>query len=232
MQMQSAPSGGMLALNRGRLHEFYAASTGDAAANIGLATMLAWRMGGAAPILWLRIGRRSRASPYAPGLAGLGLDPARLILVEAGDVSGLLRAAGDAARCAGLGVLLIEAWGRLPELDLTVSRRLLLAAEHSQVTVLLARLESSPAPSAADTRWRIAAAASGEDMVAEAPGAPAFLVELLRRRGGPAGSRWRLEWNREQANFRETALSGALVPFPAGGEAGAQAGSPVLRTAA
>jgi len=214
----SAPSDGVLALNPGRLHEFYAAGTGDGAATLGLAALLAWRMAGDAPILWLRAGRRSRAVPYAPGLAALGLDPARLILVESGDVSGLLRAAGDAARCAGLGVLLIEARGKLPEFDLTVSRRLLLAIEHSRVTILLARMEAPPVPSAAETRWEVAAISS-TPIETDAPGPPAFALRLLRHRGGPAGKELRVEWNRDQRCFRETALPGAILPFPAGGPA-------------
>lgn len=203
---------------RGRLHEFYAATDEDDAANLGLAALRAMQIAADAPILWIRVARRQgKASPYAPGLVDLGVDPGRLILVEANDVFALLRTAGDAARCPGLGALLVETQGRLPELDLTASRRLLLAAERSRVTVLLARHDASPVPSAAETRWRVAAAPSSRLGVAMAPGPPAFIVELLRRRGGPAGSRWCLEWNREQASFRETALSGAMVSSVAGG---------------
>jgi protein ImuA len=106
------------------------------------------------------------------------------VLVETKDLSALLRAAGDSARCAGLGALIVEAKGKAADLDLTVSRRLSLAAERSGVTVLLVRNEAVPTPSAAATRWRVAAAPSkspGEG----APGQPAFIIELLRRRGGP-----------------------------------------------
>ena len=43
------------------------------------------------------------------------------------------------------------------------------------------------APSAAETRWSVSAAASRE-REANAPGAPAFDLELLRWRAGPAGA--------------------------------------------
>jgi protein ImuA len=83
------------------------------------------------------------------------------------------------------------------------------------VTILIVRAGAAPIPSAAETRWEVAAAPS-PPIEAEAPGPPAFAVRLLRRRGGPAGMEYSLEWNRDQACFRETALSGALVSLPAG----------------
>src|SRR5204862_316546 len=69
----------------------------------------------------------------------------------------------------------------------------------------LARGRVSPAPSFA--------------LAADAPGPPAFDLELLRRRAGPAGRRWRVEWNRERRAFQPLvgqALSGAVLPLAAG----------------
>ena len=74
------------------------------------------------------------------------------------DAKALLEGAADAARCPGLGALIVECWGKCPALDLTASRRLALAAEQSGVTLLLLRLEAEPVPSAADTRWAVSAA--------------------------------------------------------------------------
>ena len=71
-----------------------------------------------------------------------------LVLGLAPDAKALLRGAADAARCAGLGALVVECWGKCPELDLTASRRLALAAEQSGVTLLMLRLEAEPSPSA------------------------------------------------------------------------------------
>lgn len=221
-QHLSVLPGGSLNLARANLHEFYAVAGQNEAAGLGLAALLAAQFAGNAPVLWLRLSaRREQGSIlYGPGLAALGMDPGRLILVETIDSSALLRAAGDAARCGGLGTLLIQAKGKWPAFDLTASRRLLLAAERSGVTVLLVRSEATPMPSAAATRWHVTAApsrpAEAED---EAPGQPAFIVELLRRRGGPAGSRWRLEWKREHSKFESRALPGAMVSLPACGEA-------------
>ena len=214
----------------GRVHEFYAAAD-DGPSAAGFAAMLALRtVGRRTPIFWLRTDEAERHGGriYGPGLAELGGDPDSLVLGQAPDVKALLRVAADAARCPGLGALIVEAHGKCPALDLTASRRLALAAEQSGVTLLMLRLAAEPVPSAADTRWAVRAAPS-QALEANAPGAPAFDIELLRRRSGPAGMRWRLEWNRDRLIFTDPALPGAMVPLPSRRPAAAQ---PDLRLSA
>jgi protein ImuA len=208
-----ATLGGGLA--RGRLHEFFAAETDDAASTVGFAAMLALRARSEeAPILWLKGDKAEQRGGrlYAPGFVELGGEADSLILAIAPHPKALLHAAADASRSAGLGALVVECWGKCPELDLTVSRRLALATEQSGVTLLMLRLEAEPVPSAADTRWAVSAVPS-KALEANAPGAPMFEIELLRRRAGPAGMRWQLEWNRDRLSFREPALPGAMVPI-------------------
>lgn len=213
-------------LARGRMHELYAADADDGPSAAGFAAMLALRtVGRRAPLFWLRTDEAERRGGmiHAPGLIELGGDPDSLVLGQAPDSRALLRVAADAARCPGLGTLIVEAHGNCPALDLTASRRLALAVEQSGVTLLMLRLEAEPVPSAADTRWAVNAASS-QALEANAPGAPTFEIELLRRRSGPAGMRWRLEWNRDRLEFSEPALSGAMVPLPARRPAAANAG--------
>lgn len=202
-------------LGRGRVHELFAAEADDAATATGFAAMLALRAAEGGPILWLKSDEAERRGGglHAPGLAELGGDPDLLVLGFAPDAKALLKGAADAARCAGLGALVIECWGKCTCLDLTASRRLSLAAEQSGVTLLMLRLEAEPVPSAADTRWAVRAAPS-HGLEANAPGLPMFEIQLLRRRAGPSGMRWHLEWDRDQLAFREPALSGAVVPLP------------------
>jgi protein ImuA len=146
----------------------------------------------------------------------LGIDPARLVLVDAASEADLLRAGLDIARCRGVAALVLESAGRLAPYDLTASRRLALAAERTGGRAILLRAGAEPRPSAAQTRWSLAAAPS-EPWEAGAPGWPALDVELLRWRGGPAGRRWRLHWDGDHARFREAhseaPLSGAVVPL-------------------
>ncbi len=206
-----AALGGGLAV--GRVHEMFADPL-DAASAAAFAALLALRGGGTAPLLWLRTADAGRQGGhlYAPGIAELGGDPDRLLLVETGDTRALLAAANDALRCPGSTAVVVESRGRLPALDLTAGRRLALGARDAGTVLLLLRLGAEPVPSVAETRWRIAAAPSRE-LEANAPGAPAFDLELLRWRAGPAGARWRLEWNRDDQAFRDAALSGAVLPL-------------------
>jgi len=211
--LDEALGGGLM---RGRVHELFAATGDDAASATGFTAMLALRaVGRRAPIFWLRTDEAERLGGrlHGPGLVEMGGDPDSLVLGIAPDAKALLRGAADAARCSGLSALIVECRGKCPALDLTASRRLALAAEQSGVTLFLLRLEAEPVPSAADTRWAISTAPS-QALEANAPGAPTFEIELLRRRDGPSGMRWQLEWNRDRLIFREPALPGAVVPLP------------------
>ena len=194
-------------LARGRLHEIFAAETADASSAAGFAAMLALRARkpGSA-IMWLRTEGAERRSGrfYAPGFADLGVDPNDLIIGVVKDDVALLRSATDALRSAGLGAVVIECWSSPRALDLTASRRMALAVEKSGVTALLLRAEAVPAPSAAETRWSVRSAAS-LSLEANAPGHATLEIELLRRRAGPAGMRWRVEWDRDEHVFREPA---------------------------
>ncbi len=225
-------------LPAGQLHEIHAEEAADEAAAIGFAVATALAAE-ALPLLWIRT--RGTGRPLAGGLAEIGLPPDALLLVLAADSDALLRAAADAARCRGLGTVLIETRGRMPGLDLTATRRLVLAAEQARTTVLSVRLAAEPVPSAAATRWSVAAAGS-TPLPANAPGRPAFLIECLRRRGGPAGARRLLEWNRDTRCFvppdaspatgaetRAPPLSGAGLPLAADRAAAQRPAAPVRR---
>lgn len=189
-------------LARGRLHELFADEE-DASSGAGMAALLSLRAGEGRPFLWLRTEAMQRRAGqiHASGMAQLGIDPNTMLMVLAPDEAALLHAAAEAARCTGLGALLIEGWGKLRGLDLTASRRLMLAAEASGVTIFLLRIAADPAPGAADTRWQVSAAPSMA-LEANAPGSSLFQIELLRRRAGPPAGPWLMEWDRDQLCFR------------------------------
>ncbi|MBN8807867.1 MAG: hypothetical protein J0I47_06480 [Sphingomonas sp.] len=210
-------------LSRGRLHEIVAAASEDAGAAAGFGAMLAMLAGEARPLLWLRTDAAERRGGklHAGGLHAVGVAVGAMVLALVADDDALLRAANDAARCAGIGALVVEAWDDPRALDLTATRRLMLAAEASGVTVLLLRIAARESPSVADTRWRVAPSSSRPvaDGGEGAPGHPAFEIELLRRRAGPAGGVWRVEWNRERRAFQEpeaAPLPGVVLPVAAG----------------
>lgn len=209
-------------LARGRVHELFAAESEDAASAAACALMLAERAAPQAPILWIREekGARRGGSVSGMGLVELGLDPARFLFAIVPDMAALLRVAGDILRCPLAGALILEAWGRVPQFDLTASRRLALAAEKSGVTALLLRIDAPPSPSAAQTRWEIRALPS-VPLEADAPGAPMMELKLLRHRSGLPEQSWRMEWDRDRRTFRKPALPGALVPLSERGPAAA-----------
>lgn len=207
-------------VTRGRLHEIFAETSDDAGSAAGFAAMLAAlamrqaASAGGVTTIWLREQAAQARSGclHAPGLAELGLDPGRMILGVLDDPTALLRVAGDVVRCAGVDVAVVELWRSPRVLDLTATRRLAVAAEQSGVTVLMLRAEAEPTPSAAQTRWSVASA-SAAPLEADAPGFPTLDLHLLRQRAGPSGLGWRVEWNRDQGQFREPALPGAVVPL-------------------
>ena len=199
--VDEALGGGLV---RGGLHEVYAATTAHTGAATGFAVALAFKASRERPILWVRqdyldteIGRLN-----ASGLAELGFNPSRVILVRAKDAEGVLRAGEQAARCPALGTVLIEPWGTPKILDLTASRRLSLASAKSGVPTVMLRVAASPSQSAAATRWMVEALPS-HPLAANAPGFPVFQLTLLRQRGGVAGRSWPLEWDRDRKCFQE-----------------------------
>jgi protein ImuA len=201
--------GGGLAM--GALHDLIAGDAGAASAfAIALAAKLMRRRDGA--VLWCASPHTLEAGAfYAPGLRALGLDPARLIAVEAARHDAVLWAMEEGLHCPALAAVI----GETAPAGLTETRRLQLAAATQGVTALLLRpAAEATRPSAAMTRWRVSAAPSrpgGLCALAGAPGAPCWQMELLRCRAGAPGA-WCVEWRDETGDF---ALAAPLRDRPA-----------------
>lgn len=216
------------AFEPGRLHEIHVAGDDRGAAlAFALSTVFRDSPGAILVVRGSPGGRPGRGSQTpltlnGEGLALLGIDLARLMIVEVGPDgdSGLelLRAGLEAARCPGVAAVLVESLGRFAPYDLTASRRLALAAERTGGRVIVLRGDAEPRPSTAQTRWAVGSAPS-VPWEARAPGWPALAVELLRWRGGPAGRRWRMEWDAQHGHFRDATdgetISGTVVPLAA-----------------
>lgn len=195
------------------LHEFHAAAPVDLPSALSVALLLGLgRAPSAGRLLWLR--REGGALPYGPGLAALGLDPDAIAFLVLKEDRALLRAAHDAVR-AGAATVLLELGPRQRLPDLTASRRLLLASAEAGVATFLVRAgvegEVHP-PSAAHSRWRIASAPS-RPLAADAPGQPAFALDLLRLRGGREGFSILLEWDHDRSAFIEQPEAAGAPPL-------------------
>lgn len=172
---RSLPGGG---LARGAIHEVIDDATGCCTAFCG---HLLGRAGGLAA--WIAPPRAADL-PWPPGLAALGLDPAHLLLIEAGGTDALW-AAEQALRSPALAAVVAV----LPMLDLAAARRLQLAAEAGGTLGLLLRPGGGarPAPTAARTRWRVTPL-PGRGGAAHRLGAPRWRLDLLLARGGRPAS--------------------------------------------
>jgi protein ImuA len=132
---------------------------------------------------------------HAPGLAGLGFPPGRLIQVCARDEAEALSVMEDALATVGVCAVV----GEVEAVDLTAGRRLQLACEKRGATGFLIRrrpfggqARREAAGSAAATRWAVAAAPSEPPAGEFGLGPPRFAVELQRCRGGRTGA-WLFE---------------------------------------
>jgi protein ImuA len=182
------PGGGIA---RGALHEVAGAGPDlehAAAATLLVAGLLARTAG---PVLWVS----EYFDLFAPGLAGVGLHPARVLHVEAGRA--VLLAMEEGLRHPGLTGVVGELSGRL---TLTASRRLQLAAAASGAVAFVIRrgrrLDDAllTEPTAAVTRWRVACLPSPLPHAPETPGLgrARWRLELTRCRGGEPAS-WIVE---------------------------------------
>src|SRR6266446_2775177 len=170
-----------------------------------------WGGGGHGKVLWCL----PRSDLYGPGLAAHGLDPERLVLVQAPRDAEILWAMEEGLRVPGIAAVV----GEIGALAAVASRRLQLAAERSGVTALLLRrwrdggqaARERALPNAAVTRWRIAALPSQPPQGEPGVGRPQWRVELLRCRGGEPAC-----WEVEVADATgHVSLAGTLADRPA-----------------
>lgn len=138
------------------------------------------------------------APAYAPGLSQFGLSSTRLLYLRTRGLQEALWSSEQALRLPQARVLCMVPHNSA--LTLPMTRRLHLAAEKSHARCLLLRFDP-PTPTAAWTRWEIAAAPShGEDVEL---GRPSFRASLTRRRGGAPGQSWLVEWNAHDRAFAD-----------------------------
>ena len=184
------PGGG---LPLGRWHEITGPGmeVETAAAPAAFTALMAAPLARRGEVVWVL----RRDDLCAPGLAGLGFPPERLIQVCARDEAEALSVMEDALATVGVSAVVGEA----DAVDLTAGRRLQLACEKRQATGFLIRrrpfggqAKRETGGSAAATRWKIASAPSEPPAGEFGLGSPRFLVELERCRGGRTGA-WLFE---------------------------------------
>jgi protein ImuA len=196
------------------VHEIHAASALDLPSALGFLTVLLKSLPEKGPIFIITSAQSlvSMGELHGHGLQALGLDPSRITLVEARKETDAFWAleeslrSGAASAVAGLVA---------QSFDLKKSRRLSLAAREARLPLLLLRPPKAAVASAAETRWRIAAAACHR----QPSGARAswrWRVKLERCRNGSPGE-FVLEWFHASHRFGlVAALADPALPDSAG----------------
>jgi protein ImuA len=139
------------------VHEIHAASTLDAPAALGFLTALMISLPESGPIFIVTSAQSLNLTGrlHGHGLQTLGLDPSRLTFVEARKDAEAFWAIEETLRS---GVARIVVGLIAQSLDLKKSQRLSLVAREARRPLLLLRPPKAAVASAAETRWRIAAA--------------------------------------------------------------------------
>ena len=208
-----------LGLQRAGLHDVSPGAYGDQPAAMGFALALALRRLADAqerrPLLWCRLAAQEREHGrlYGHGLERLGLKRQRFVTITLKQPQALLWTMEEALKSGALGVVIGDA--DAAHADLTVTRRLSLAAQAGASAGLLVFARADVAASASQTRWTAASAASfSPPNDGAAPGHPAWNIELTRARGGRPGQ-WIVEWHHAYHRFSVVSgfRGGAVHPW-------------------
>jgi protein ImuA len=195
------PGGGLAC---GALHEVVPESQSAIAAAFGFIVALLGRLSRAHPILFVipAYGVRQHGRLCGHGLNSLGLDPARLILIETVHRRETLWAMAEALRSAAPQAVA----GMIDRLDLKTSQKLHLAATDCGLPLLLLRPAQTLEASAAATRWRIGTAEAARDRFG-LYARPRWHLQLERSRNGRPGE-WVVEYDHVAHRF---SLAAALA---------------------
>lgn len=204
-------------LASGAVHEIAPEAEADMPAALGFLTALMARAPTAAPLVLVLSARALAHSgrPSGHGLNTLGLDPARLILVEARSEKDVLWATEEVLRSQVPAAVASTLGARL---DLKTSQRLQVATRAAGRPLLLLRPPSADEALTATTRWRIAAAEGARDPFGQMH-RWRWRTTLARCRNGRPGN-WVLEYDHATHRF---SLAAALADRALSPAAGAEA---------
>jgi protein ImuA len=188
------PQGGLAC---GALHEVVPATTGVRSAAFGFVVAVLARLWRNRPLIFVlpAYGQREHGRLCGHGLNSLGLDPARVTLVETAHRKETLWAVAEALHS---GIPLAVA-AMIDRLDLKTSQKLHLAASDTGLPLLLIRPAQTLEASAAATRWRVGTAEAARDRFGLLT-RPRWHLQLERCRNGRPGE-WKVEYDHVTHRF-------------------------------
>lgn len=181
----------------GAVHEIAPASDADLPAAFGFLIALLGRLPGRSPLLLVLSSRKLArcGAPHGHGIAALGLDPSRLILVETANETEALWATEEAVRARGPAAVAAVLGGKL---DLKTCQRLLHAARDANLPLLILRPDGESIVTAT-TRWRIGAAQGPRDRFGTLTGWRWHIALERCRNGRP--EEWKVEFDHATHRF-------------------------------
>jgi protein ImuA len=185
------PQGG---LSLAAVHEIVPLADADKPAALGFVAALLGRLPRGGPMIFVT--NPADGHLHGHGLNSLGLDPARVIIVETADGTQALWAMEEALR-SDVPAAVTGMTG--PKLDLLAGQRLHLAAGGSGIPLLLLRPAGVPGVNVSMTRWRIGSAPSRLDRFGLATHWR-WHVRLERCRNGRLGE-WLVEFDHAAYRF-------------------------------
>ncbi len=207
----------------GALHEVVPQRQAAFPAALGFIAAFLARLFSPSPLVFIlpAYTRRRHGRLSGHGLNALGLDPARLILVETAHRKDTLWAMAEALRSAAPAAVI----GSIDKLDLKTSQKLQFAAGEAGLPLLLLRPTPTLETTAAVTRWRVGTAEAARDRFG-LYARPRWYLQLERARNGRPGE-WVVEYDHVAHRF---SLAAALADpaFSRGASDGA-AGQPLLQ---
>lgn len=215
MGRRTAQAGLPYGLGTQGVHEVCPHTYNDMAAALGFALAAGQSAHRHGALVWIshdaRLRDQGRLSPR--GLQALGLSPSGLLEVRARKTKEALWAAEEAVASGAAGLVLAE----VPGADFTATRRLSLACEARGTPLILLMDHAREGASAAQGRWRVAAAPSAPNRWHNrAPGATRWQVTLERSRIAPeaVSQSFLMEFEHETARLHLVSGPGARPLSP------------------
>lgn len=188
----------------GAIHEFISYEPANAASTSGFITAVAGKLiKNGSLCLWVANGKKI----FPPGLKYFGLEPDRVVFINASRPKEMLWVIEEALKCEMLTAVI----GEIKELGFTESRRLQLAVERSGVTGFIHRYcPQTENAVACTTRWKISALHSLTEDDLPGVGHSAWDVQLLKVRNGRPYM-WQVGW--QGKSFMPLSDKHLVVPF-------------------
>src|SRR5258705_12639897 len=188
-------------LGLGEVHELAPTAPFHSGASLGFALALSTFVPRDGPVVWVQqdFAALETGTLYGLGCDLFGLESSRLLVARTATPRDTLWAMEEAVKTRGMAAVIGELAQEGQAADLTATRRLSLAAQQGGGLCLLLRQREISQPSAASTRWVVAATPGAADGFGGL-GRTAFRLSLTKNRRGPCGS-WVLQWDHHAKRF-------------------------------